>query len=172
VALLFLALIGGSFLRGLDWPHWMPLALAVLALFAFPSLYVLKWWVFPSFRPRFFATSLLSLATQGLQVVSAYFILAALGVSEQFLSYLVLFLVSSVVAILPFTIGGVGARELTFIFSYQYLGIDKNLAVAFSLTFFLINLFVSAFGFLFDMQGRRPNDQSTSSDSKMSITSP
>jgi glycosyltransferase 2 family protein len=51
-----------------------------------------------------------------------------------------------VVAVFPFTIGGVGARELTFILGYQFLGIDQNVAVAFSLLFFLITAVVSMVG--------------------------
>ena len=49
-------------------------------------------------------------------------------------------------AVLPFTIGGVGARELTFILGHQYLGVDQNAAVAFSFLFFLITAVVSLYG--------------------------
>ena len=46
------------------------------------------------------------------------------------------FLLSSIVAVLPLTIGGVGARELVFVYAHQYAGIEEAAAVAFSLIFF------------------------------------
>ena len=61
-----------------------------------------------------------------------------------------LFLLSSAVAVLPFTIGGVGARELVFIFGANYLLIDKNTAVAFSILFFVITAISSFTGILFE----------------------
>ncbi len=64
------------------------------------------------------------------------FLLNSLGVSENLIAYMALFLISSVVAVLPFTIGGVGARELVFVLGHQWFGIEQNTAVAFSLLFF------------------------------------
>lgn len=146
VALCALACFG---FYGLDLVH-IPLWVNYLALLggfmAFPIFWIINKRFFKSFTRQFPWTSSLSFLTQGLQVISAYFILRALGVTDQFLEYQVLFLVSSVVAVLPFTIGGVGARELTFILGHSILLIDKNTAVAFSLIFFLITLTVSVFG--------------------------
>jgi uncharacterized membrane protein YbhN (UPF0104 family) len=51
-----------------------------------------------------------------------------------------------VVAVLPFTVGGVGARELVMIMGYTYLPINPNSAVAFSLLFFLITALSSFLG--------------------------
>lgn len=79
-------------------------------------------------------------------MVAAYFILIALGIDQKILEYQFVFLLSSIVAVLPLTIGGVGARELVFIYSHEYIGIDKNAAVAFSLIFFLISAISSLFG--------------------------
>ncbi|MEP0712640.1 MAG: lysylphosphatidylglycerol synthase domain-containing protein, partial [Algoriphagus sp.] len=53
---------------------------------------------------------------------------------------------SSIVAVLPLTIGGVGARELVFVYAHTYAGIDEATAVAFSLIFFLITAMVSLTG--------------------------
>ena len=49
---------------------------------------------------------------------------------------------------------GVGARELTFILGYQYVGINENVSVAFSLLFFLITAFVSMFGGFFRLDSK------------------
>ena len=70
----------------------------------------------------------------------------ALGIFENHLAYLVLFLASSVVAIIPITIGGVGAREMTFLLATPYFSIDTNTAVIFSLIFFIITAISSFFG--------------------------
>jgi len=47
---------------------------------------------------------------------------------------------------LPFTIGGVGARELVFLLGAQWLQTNKDTAVAFSLLFFLITAISSLAG--------------------------
>ncbi|MDW3190774.1 MAG: lysylphosphatidylglycerol synthase transmembrane domain-containing protein [Cytophagales bacterium] len=148
VALCALACIGFFFLQLSQVPAWLNILTLLAGLLAFPVFYGLKRIVFKSFTNQFLITSIYSLFTQGQQVICAYFILLSLDVSAQYLEYQVLFLVSSVVAVLPFTIGGVGARELTFILGHEFLLIDKNTAVAFSLLFFLITLFVSVFGAL------------------------
>ena len=96
-------------------------------------------------------TSFYSLLVQLSQLVCAYFILLSLGIDQQTVAYLFVFLVSSIVAVLPLTIGGVGARELVFILSHHHVGIDENSAVAFSLLFFLITAItsLSGIGFVF-----------------------
>lgn len=87
-----------------------------------------------------------SFLVQLTQLVCAYFILHALGIHTQIMEYQLVFLLSSVVAVLPLTIGGVGARELVFILSHEYMSIDKNAAVAFSLLFFIITALCSLIG--------------------------
>lgn len=91
-------------------------------------------------------TLVYSFFVQIMQLVCAYFILQALGISSQIIEYQFVFLLSSIVAVLPLTIGGVGARELVFILSHEYMSIDKNAAVAFSLLFFLITALTSLVG--------------------------
>ncbi len=146
VALGFLACLGLVFIdRSLLPNYWWVLSLTG-AFLAFPLYYLGTTLLFQTFKHEFWRPLVLSLLTQGSQVVAAFFILGALGVELQVLEYLVLFLVSSIVAVLPFTIGGVGARELTFILGHDLLQIDQNTAVTFSLLFFLITLTVSAVG--------------------------
>lgn len=91
-------------------------------------------------------TLIYSFLVQITQLICAYLILQALGITEQILEYKFVFLLSSIVAVLPLTIGGVGARELVFILSHEYMDIDKNAAVAFSLLFFLITALTSLGG--------------------------
>ncbi|GGZ21965.1 hypothetical protein GCM10007049_13420 [Echinicola pacifica] len=148
-ALVWLMLVLWFFVD-LDWqpPSWLdPDWIAYLGLVAVPVAFwlMVRGW-FPSFKTSFLKTAGLSLMVQGSQLVCAYFILLALSIHTQLIAYQFVFLVSSIVAVLPLTIGGVGARELVFILSHDYMGIDKNAAVAFSLLFFLISAAVSLVG--------------------------
>lgn len=101
---------------------------------------------FRSFNESMGTTLVYSFVVQMMQLVCSFFILKALGINAQIIEYQFVFLLSSVIAVLPLTIGGVGARELVFIFSHDYMGIDKNSAVAFSLIFFLITALTSLIG--------------------------
>ncbi|MFC0264568.1 lysylphosphatidylglycerol synthase transmembrane domain-containing protein [Fontibacter flavus] len=130
-------------LQGFAWDY-VSVALAILV---FPAFYLIYLLFFKSFLDSFIGSNLYSLAGQLLQIVSAYFILIAIGVDVNILEYQFVFLLSSIAAVLPLTIGGVGVRELVFIFSHEFIGIDKNTAVAFSLIFFLISALVSFTGF-------------------------
>lgn len=156
VALIFLALVVYNF-TSMSYTL-MDMRINALIYFSiaacFPIFYLVFKWMFKSFRSAFVVSNMQSLALQVIQVVAALFILYGLGIDENLEDYLGLFLVSSVVAVLPFTIGGVGARELVFIFGYSYLPIDKNVAVAFSVLFFVITALSSLTGVLFNVTER------------------
>ena len=111
---------------------------------------------FPQFLASTTITLYYSLFGQLAQLVSAFFILKALGITAQIIEYPFVFLLSSIVAVLPLTIGGVGARELVFIFSHDYMGIDQNAAVAFSLLFFLITAVTSLLGAFMKFKDNKP----------------
>jgi uncharacterized membrane protein YbhN (UPF0104 family) len=83
--------------------------------------------------------------------------LFALSINGNLVDYLTLFLISSVVSVLPITIGGVGARELVFLFGYKFLEIDKTASVSFTLLFFLITAFSSLPGVLLKYEPKPVN---------------
>lgn len=118
----------------------------ILLLITYPVFFLINKLIFSKFIPSFLTANLYSIGGQIAQMVAAYFILVSLGIDEKILEYQFVFLLSSIVAVLPLTIGGVGARELVFIYSHEYIGIDKNAAVAFSLIFFLISAITSFIG--------------------------
>jgi len=147
------------------------LALAVLALVLFsvidlpfdwnwvgwiliPVAYV-SWYLFCRFFYKYFIpvlmkTNIFSLGVQLLQLVCVWMILLALGDGQtHLLEYLLVFLVSSIVAVLPISIGGMGVRELTFLYGAQLLGIDQDIAVSVSLMFYIITAIVSLNGLYF-----------------------
>lgn len=104
--------------------------------------------IFPSFVKSFWPTLWLGLSVQILQVLCAYSIMNALRIGEHQTAYILIFLLSSIVAILPFTIGGLGAREVVFLWgSNTLLHITSDpTPVSISITFYLITLVISFIG--------------------------
>jgi hypothetical protein len=124
---------------------WNGLMIAGLIL-TIPGFWVVQKFLFADFLPSFWSANGWSMAGQLFQLVCAWFILRSLGVTENILAYQLVFLLSSIVAVLPLTIGGVGARELVFVYAHTYAGIEETSAVAFSLMFFLISAVTSLVG--------------------------
>ncbi len=111
-----------------------------------PGFWLLQKWFFPNFLPSFWQGIFWSLLGQLAQIATVICLLMALGVQDKFLAYQGVFLLSSLVAVLPLTIGGVGARELVVVYAHGYAGIEGSAAVAFSLLFFLITAGTSLVG--------------------------
>lgn len=124
---------------------WNGLMVAGLTL-TIPAFWLVQKFLFRDFLPSFWLANFWSFAGQIAQLICAWFILMALGIDEKVLAYQLVFLLSSIVAVLPLTIGGVGARELVFVYAHTYAGIGEAAAVAFSLIFFLISAGVSLAG--------------------------
>ncbi|WP_288370593.1 lysylphosphatidylglycerol synthase transmembrane domain-containing protein [uncultured Algoriphagus sp.] len=124
---------------------WNALMIGGLIL-TIPTFWLVQKLLFKDFLPSFWSANAWSFAGQIAQLICAWFILMALGIDEKVLAYQLVFLLSSIVAVLPLTIGGVGARELVFVYAHQYAGIEEAAAVAFSLIFFLITAGVSLMG--------------------------
>ncbi len=101
---------------------------------------------FKVFSRDFIANHLKAIAVQSLQIISVVFILKAIAFNGNFSTYLFIFLVSSIVSVIPFTIGGLGAREYVMIYAALILDIDKNVGVFISATFWLISAISSLTG--------------------------
>ena len=117
--------------------------LAVATLFL-----VNKYWL-KDFFSSFWPTLLWGIAVQAMQVICAYLIMVTLGIPIQQTEYIFLFLVSSIVAVLPITIGGLGAREIVFLEGSKYFGLVQEQSVIISILFYLITLFTSAAGMFY-----------------------
>jgi len=148
VALFFLALLLSliSSIRLVfgDW-EWAVWTLFVLS---YPVYFVVSKWLFPKYHKNLFTTTGLSLISQGIQLICTYFLLLSLGVAEDIMAYQALFMLASILTIVPITFGGIGIREMVFIYSYQTLGMDREIGVSFSLLFFVITALVSFSGAL------------------------
>jgi glycosyltransferase 2 family protein len=119
------------------------------AILAAIALYVVTKLYFKDFIPGFFSTLILGILVQGSQVVCAYLIMAALGIPAHVTQYIFIFLVSSVVAVLPLTIGGLGIREVVFLEGSGYFGLVQENSVIISILFYLITLQTSAWGLVY-----------------------
>jgi len=137
----------GAALGGLVLPSWwrvVPLALLPLGL---ALSYGLGVWGFGEFRGAFGRTSWQALGVQGAQVLQAWALLAALGAANgPVLPYLLVFLASSIAAVLPLTVGGLGARELTFLYGAKLFALSAPVAVSVSILFYVITALVSLVG--------------------------
>ena len=111
--------------------------------------YLIFHWFFKSYKSLFYKVNYYSIWVQVFQVGCAVFILRALGLYNQLNPYVVLFLISSVVAILPVTIGGLGLREAVLYQGAQLLGLEQDVAVSLGLGFYLIMALTSLCGTYF-----------------------
>jgi glycosyltransferase 2 family protein len=106
-------------------------------------------WAGGTLSKVWFLSSIQSIGVQGSQAIATLGLVLALGQGLHWADYLILFLVSSLVAMIPITIGGAGARELTFLYGSQFLDIHAEKAVAIGFLFYLISTSVSFFGILY-----------------------
>lgn len=90
-----------------------------------------------------------SFLVQGTQIISVIFILKSLRIAADSLAYLFIFLVSSIVSVLPLTIGGIGSREVVFYYGALWLGLEENASISISMLFFIITAFVSLLGIVY-----------------------
>lgn len=90
-----------------------------------------------------------SVFVQGSVVISAIALLYSVGYSGNMIDYLVLFMISSIMSILPISIGGVGLREMTFFLGAGIMNLDQELGVTISVLYFFINALASLMGVLF-----------------------
>lgn len=126
--------------------YWLIVAVIPLSVVVF-------WFVnktfFTATLPVFWKSIGFSALVQLAQLVCVLFILKSLSVSLDSIEYLFVFLVSSIVSVIPLTIGGIGSREVTFLYGAKWLGLDESMSIGISFTFFLITALTSLFGVIF-----------------------
>jgi len=144
-ALAFWAVILAIFVDGLPFYErpWIYICAGIIGSLAYGLLVYL---LFTHTWGNFWKGSLLSLGVQGAQLLSALLLLWSLHAEQDILGYLVIFLISSVAAVLPLTIGGMGSREITFYYGSLWLGLDQTISLGISLLFFALTALVSLTG--------------------------
>lgn len=98
---------------------------------------------FPSFLRSFWSTFWMGLSVQATQVIAIYCLMYSFGISHHHTEYILIFLLSSLIAVLPFTIGGLGAREVVFIWGSRQFLLNQSESVVISLLFYLISVSIS-----------------------------
>ena len=148
IALIFLSLIllqPSSFASHL--PHLVPYVWVVLVAI-YPLALLVNKVFYKQFIEVFTITSVESLLIQITQVVSVFFILKAISQNAHMVDYLAIFLISTIATIIPITIGGAGAREITFFYLLGFIQLGTNAGVALSLIFFAMSALSSLAGIL------------------------
>jgi len=130
--------------------HIVVLLIVILLLIVVS--YVLVRYIFATHLASFMPSLVLSLLIQGLQLGVCLAILASFGVNQNILAYLALFLISSIAAVVPITIGGAGARELTFLAGADYFPIEINIAIGLSVIFYIITVLASFIGLYYSFK--------------------
>jgi len=147
-ALLFLSialLLPSAF--ALEFPQLVPYAWASLAV-VYPLLLLINKIFYKQFIGVFTVTAVESMIVQVTQTISAFFILHAISLHANQVDYLAIFLISTIATILPITIGGAGAREITFYYLLNFVHLDTNPGVALSIIFFALSAVSSLAGVL------------------------
>ncbi|TCD47634.1 lysylphosphatidylglycerol synthase transmembrane domain-containing protein [Chlorobium sp. N1] len=156
IALIFLALIlliPSSFAALM--PTTVPYLWAGLAA-VYPMAWLLNRFAYPQFLQLFAVTAWESIMVQATQAATAFFILQALSPDTHSIDYLAIFMFSTVATILPITIGGAGAREVTFYYMLNHIQLDASLGIALSLVFFAVSAVSSLPGILLRIRHEAP----------------
>ena len=120
------------------------------AVLAVVITYLFVRYFLKDFLPGFFPTFLWGMAVQAFQVVCLYCILLSLHIPLHQPEWIFIFLVASVVSVLPISLGGgLGTREFVFVEGANYFHLDPHIAVIISLLFYLSNLLSSVWGAYF-----------------------
>lgn len=125
---------------------WLLIPLSVTAFYFFIRI------LFSKYLRIFFLTLGQSFLVQLSQVITAVFILLSLNVFGQVNEYIFVFLLSSIVAAFPITIGGIGSREVTFLFGAEIMKLDVSNSIALSLIFYIITALVSLTGIYYSIR--------------------
>lgn len=107
--------------------------------------YIIQKW-FRDFIPGFWPTLIMGLLVQAVQVICIYLIMLSLNIVHDQSAFVFIFLISSVVSVLPLTVGGLGIREVVFLEGATFFKLDAETSIIISLLFYLITLVVSAAG--------------------------
>jgi len=127
------------------------LTLLIIAPFI---LYFIHKFFFIEFKKAFFKSFIYSFIIQSLQGVVFILILFSIGINIKLIDLVILFFISSIISVIPISIGGIGLRELTFLYGSKLIHIEPAPIIMAGFLFFLTNLFSSAIGGIFILKER------------------
>lgn len=154
------------FIPQIEVPNWLPITVFGFGTIAY--FFVMKFF-FKEYSVFFFRTHFKAILVQSLQLIAVIFVLYALKFNGKFSPYLLMFLASSLVAVFPFTVGGLGAREVVFFYGAEYFQLDSHLAVLISLLFYFISALLSVSGTYFIFKPQSLNEIELPDEGKENI---
>ncbi len=120
------------------------------SLMAIAGMYIAVRFLFKDFLPGFWSTFLWGMGVQIFQVICLYCVLTSLHIPLIQSQWIFIFLVASVVSVLPISLGGgLGTREFVFVEGAGFFKLDPHLGIVISLLFYLSNLLSSVWGAYF-----------------------
>ena len=138
-------------IASLPWPRDIVSIAAALVFIGIVAVFMLSHrWYLKMNGSRLASVFGYGVAVQTLQLICMLLLLFYLKApATHYAAYLAVFLVSSIAAVIPLSFGGLGAREVTFLFSLDYLGLDPAYGVVASTLFFLLTAISSIIGAFF-----------------------
>jgi uncharacterized membrane protein YbhN (UPF0104 family) len=134
------------FIPKLGIPNWFPIFVVIIGTIIY---YLIMRRFFNDYAYSFTFKHLKALGVQSLQVICAICILYGLHFEGKFSPYLLLFLLSQIVAVIPLSIGGLGAREVVFMYGSDFFHLDSHRAILISLISYFISAIISLLGSYF-----------------------
>ncbi|RYY33417.1 MAG: flippase-like domain-containing protein [Sphingobacteriaceae bacterium] len=101
---------------------------------------------FKEYTHNFISAHAKAVGVQTMQVLTIVCLLLAQDFSGKFAPYLLSFLISSLAAIIPFSLGGGGVRDFIFMNLSKPFNLTQDMAVYLSFTFYLISIAIALLG--------------------------
>lgn len=136
----------------IDWLQNFKILCIVAIFLSIITFWFLNKKFFSYTLPIFWTSFIFSALVQIAQLASIFLLLKALGINTNILGYLLIFLISSIVSVIPLTIGGIGSREVTFFYGATLLNLNETVSISVSMLFFLVTAFVSLFGIIYHLK--------------------
>lgn len=111
---------------------------------------------FKEYTHNFLSAHLKALGVQSMQIlVIICLLLAQNDFHSKFAPYLLSFLISSLAAVIPFSLGGGGVRDAIFLTASKEFNIATDMAVYLSFGFYLISILVALLGIYYVIRNSR-----------------
>jgi len=129
---------------------WMDILLFSGSIVAIAGLYMVVKYFMADFLPGFWPAFIWGMGVQLAQVFCLFLILRSIHIEMDYATWLFIFLVATVVAVLPLSLGGgLGTREFVFVTGAEYFLLNQQTGLTVSLIFFVLTVVSSAGGAYF-----------------------
>lgn len=131
----------------IPFPEYLKWILIVTGIFFIGIILRLTNKFFHTHKKRIYVGFLYSILSQCFQMLCVLFIMLAFKIDSNFIIYLTMFLVSSVLSIVSFA--GIGIREAVFYYGAHWLNFNQDTSTIIALSFSLMTMAISFAGIYF-----------------------